>query len=292
MMIQNSQQGKMVQHVRSIARALSEVLRKIVSGGDIVSSGAGFGDLENDVEIRADIEMGNYIAEALLESGYFSEVLIEGMETRAGNPEAMYKAYVDPLDNSLGYKQRIGWVTGLPYTSVITVTDGKLFFFFLHAAIIELRDGIFWESSRVADGEWRVEMRSRLMHEKTRVMSVEEYKPREHMLAIELYYPRGRELIFKGFEGEKVYLVAPKSAAFEMMLVATGRTIGFVSTNQKGHELGAGVAMVLGAGGVAVNLDTGKSLLDTEYDFNSQTPVILAANEKIVDQLRKRFGLE
>lgn len=69
-----------------------------------------------------------------------------------------------------------------------------------------------------------------------------------------------------------------------MALVASGQAVAFICDRQKMHELGAGYALVKGAGGVVVDFE-GNDLGPKEYDFNKQMPVILAANKNIVDQL-------
>ncbi|HRH31779.1 MAG TPA: inositol monophosphatase family protein, partial [bacterium] len=96
--------------------------------------------------------------------------------------------------------------------------------------------------------------------------------------------PENREKVFRAFSDVKGWLRSPGSAAYEMASVASGQAAAFICDRQKQHELGAGYALVKGAGGVAVDWD-GQDLGSRVYDFKTQTPVILAANRQIADQL-------
>jgi fructose-1,6-bisphosphatase/inositol monophosphatase family enzyme len=106
-----------------------------------------------------------------------------------------------------------------------------------------------------------------------------------------MYYPDNRQRLARAFAGEKGWLRSCGSAAYEMALVASGTAVAFVCGSQKQHELGAGYALVKGAGGVAVDWD-GRDLGVRTYDFKTQTPVVLACNMAIADQILERLHRE
>lgn len=265
-----------------------------LQGGERILHGDGaFGAMENDPELKADRVVGLRLAELLRAFDDTGRVTVEGGadETIEGVKRDVW-ATVDPIDGSLNYAHR-GQMTGFPHTSVITILDrpnGEPYQFrdIMAAGIVDLRRGISdaWFVGKCPES-CRYETYARGTNgelDRTRTL-LENHLDLGQMNVIgEMYYPSNREKMMRAFAGQKGWLRSPGSAAYEMASVASGQAAAYICDQQKQHELGAGYALVTGAGGVAVDWD-GKDLGERVYDFKTQTPCILAANQRIADQL-------
>lgn len=274
-----------------LATLMHEACRKIAAlehGGDIIRQGASFGGIADDTEIRADAMLAEHFADGLTGVPGIAEIVCEGYGARAARAGDAYVAYVDPLDGSLDYLSR-GRTLGLPYSAAITVVPPHGSFSDIVAAqVMDLRatrekdlfeayrsgpSGMPWALHRLAPA---------------RTNEATELDLRKQIVLGEMYYPENRERLARAFQGEKGWLRNPGSAAYEMALVAAGVAVAYICDRQKNHELGAGYLLVTGAGGVGVDLD-GRDLGSRQYDFTAQTPVILAANQAIADQILTRL---
>lgn len=267
-------------------------LKKIEGGSAIERAGVAFGDPERDTEIKADRVLGEYFAQ-LLSTSYCEScrVTVEGgADVRLDGEDRTLWYCVDPLDGSLDYACRNG-ALGLPFSACVTVlgkADAPMFADIQAACIGDLRCTDIWSSVRAAQHDdlfhaWQDGEPLRT-HEATRL------DLGSQIVIGEMYYPENREKLARAFVGKKGYLRSIGSAAYEMAMVANGTAVAFVCDRQKQHELGAGYALVKGAGGVAVDWD-GKDLGPRAYDFKTQTPCVLAANasiaEDVLELLRK-----
>jgi fructose-1,6-bisphosphatase/inositol monophosphatase family enzyme len=286
------------------------------TGRDVVREGAAFGDLNDDTELRGDLALGAYLARMLVHRlPRVRRVTVEGLGEFPGNPAGDLWATVDPIDGSLNYLHA-GGMTGLPFVTCVTLlrdSSRVTFADVVAAGVIDLRHGLddLWYSEvDVADQyttlAGRLEVNNGWMRHQwrrltggglddvgrrlkpARVLQVSNLDLAKMVVIGEFYYPENRKLMVAAFAGEKGWLRNPGSAAYEMACVASGQTAAFICDRQKQHELGAAYALVLGAGGVAVDLD-GRDLGSRVYDFKTQTPVILAANQRIADQIIERL---
>lgn len=286
--------------------------KELTGGADIVHQGAAFGDLKDDTEIRADRELGELFRKSFSSAKFMAHrITVEGFaEDAYPGHEPFYDKglwyCVDPLDGSLNYKlgqSLFGLPQALPYTACVTVlrkSDSAVFQDVIAVAIADLRTGDIWSaSSDMVSGGYRgapppvfnadAELNGRSLY---RGETYHQGQARRHLqldlgsqiVIGEMYYPENREKLARAFAGKKGYLRSFGSAAFEMALVASGTAVAFVCDRQKQHELGAGYALVKGAGGVAVDWD-GKDLGPHAYHFKTQTPCVLAANAAIADEI-------
>lgn len=263
-------------------------------GGEIEREGGAFGDTQNDPELKADKVLGQRFAQEVLQRiEEVGLITVEGSE-EVGITGSKRNSWVtiDPIDGSLNYFHR-GAMTGFPHVAVITVLDvpdGRpcKFSDIIAAGMIDLRrnvadawlvgkcpdTGCYQSFVRGADGALR----------DARTLQVQELDLGRMNLIGEMYYTDNRERMARTFAGQKGWLRSPGSAAYEMASVASGQAVAQICGTQKQHELGAGYALVLGAGGVGVDWD-GNDLGERVYDFTTQTPCILAANQRIADQI-------
>jgi fructose-1,6-bisphosphatase/inositol monophosphatase family enzyme len=253
-----------------------DFLATLSDGGKVVRHGTSFGDVSNDTELSADRQLGAFLIRGLQTIGPIHNITVEGMGDYPSHG-GIYRAYVDPLDGSLNYKMR-GRGLGLPYTGCITALgSGSTFKSVAAAAICDYRSGDSWRVHKNGTG-YHTSMNGR-----PALTQVETVLDLGSQIVIgEMYYPENRERLCRAFAGKKGWLRSPGSAAYEMALVASGTAAAFICDRQKQHELGAGYALVKGAGGVAVDFD-GNGLGLRTYDFKTQTPVVLAANRPIAD---------
>lgn len=264
-------------------------LQELQDGDRIIHEGAGFGDLKNDTEIKADRELGLFLRDQLRRREPVSRISVEGL------PDEMVDAFeghplwvtVDPLDGSLNHRTRRGTI-GLPHTSCLTAlkvtAEPFLFNQIVVGCVVDHRSGDWWRAFRLGDEPFVTWCNGELArtHPDTKL------DLGKHIVIGEMYYSTNRDRLIRAFVGERGNLRNPGSAAYEMALVASGTAIAFICDRQKQHELGAGYALVKGAGGVALDWD-GKDLATREYTLNTQTPVILAANLAIADQILERL---
>lgn len=278
-------------------------LQKIQDGGKVIREGAAFGDLKNDTEIKADRELGEWFREVLSRGKFMADrISVEGLDDHWPNHEPFWNKglwyCVDPLDGSLNYKlgqSLFGLPHALPYAACVTVlgkSEEASFSDVIAAAVVDLRSGDLWSATVGAAGVGTALNGRPLYAYDTYHQGQERRKLRldlgSQIVIGEMYYPGNREKLARAFAGEKGYLRSFGSAAYEMALVASGTAAAFVCDRQKQHELGAGYALVKEAGGVAVDFD-GHDLGPRTYDFKTQTPVILAANQIIADQILERL---
>ena len=250
----------------------------------IVAFGTGFGDLENDTEIEADVVLGEYFAERIAALNDVGRITAEGLGERTGTGTTWW--CVDPLDGSLNYALR-GNTMGLPYTACITVlekTGDAAFSDVIAAGILDLRNGDHWLARRNQFGVYRTVVNGY----EAFTMPVTELDLGSQVVIGEMYYPENRIRLVEAFAGEKGWLRSIGSAAYEMALVASGQAAAFLCGSQKQHELGAAYALVMGAGGLALDFD-GSDLGPQPFTFNTPTPAVLAANSQIATQILERL---
>lgn len=294
--------------VCEVVFASCAVLSRLEDGGDIIRQGAAFGDLKNDTEIRADRILGEHLLERFRQPRFGAGlVTVEGFGDYPGMLDDFYNLglwyCIDPLDGSLNYKLEqdlFGARDALPYSLCVTVLRTNCYPKFkdvVVAAVMDLRTGDLWSASTVLDGERPVTglayfNRQSLWRYDTYHQGQERQELRldlgSQLIIGEMYYPENREKLCRIFAEEKGYLRSFGSAAFEMALVASGTAAAYICDRQKNHELGAAYALVKGAGGVAVDFD-GNDLGERTYRFDEQTPVVLAANRGIAEEILERM---
>ncbi len=279
---------RIVHHIEP--NQLAEILRQakdqlllLKDGGRIVKQGGAFGDLTNDTELAADKALGEFFRETIDQLRGVCRVTVEGLTEDLTRTISGLWVTVDPIDGSLNYKMR-GETPGEPHTSVVTVLSDDRDVSFDHvvlAGLNDLRRGSdqLWLTWKDEDG-----YHSTLNGQPLKTLSDTKLDIGKQIVMVETYYPSNRDLINKIFAGQKGNLSRYGSAAYEMAQVATGKAAAFICDQQKQHELGMAYALVKGAGGVALDFD-GKDLGSRVYNFKTQTPCILAANQEISLQL-------
>jgi fructose-1,6-bisphosphatase/inositol monophosphatase family enzyme len=268
-----------------VLRKAGELLKNLKGGERIDHEGGAFGDSVNDTELHADKILGEFIGGCLKERlhGAIGHISVEGqpeMEIAGGS----LLVTVDPLDGSLNYKTR-GKSIGLPYSACITVFNKMVdtrFRDVIAAGVIDLRCGDLWYSGQSVHDDERY--LTSLNDFEVHTMRAETLDLGRMVVIGEMYYPMNRELLTRAFAGQKGWLRNPGSAAYEMALVASGQAAAYICDRQKNHELGAAYALLMGADGIAIDLE-GNDLGSHDYVFSAQTPVILACNRKIADEI-------
>lgn len=258
----------------------------MVKGEQIAKQGGAFGDAKNDTEIRTDKELGTFFLEAVTGIDAVGRISVEGYADWINPEGGKLWVTIDPLDGSLNYKRRRG-AQGLPHSACITVLQRiseATFNDVIAAGVIEFGSEDLWLAWREMDGH----IVTTLNTERASTDDVTTLDLGSQIAIGEFYYPENRRRLVEAFDDSKGWLRNPGSAAFEMALVSNGTSVAFICGTQKQHELGAGYLLVKGAGGVAVDFD-GKDLGPRTYDFKTQTPVILAANATIAEQLVARL---
>lgn len=269
--------------ILDILQEAKQNLAHLKNGGDIVKKGGAFGDLLNDTDIRADHVIGMYLQKEFATSldVNVARVTVEGLDDLVTGKTGVWIC-VDPIDGSLNYKTRDRLI-GSPYTAVVTVLakyEQATFDDVLFSAVLDLRPKSpdLWYACR--ENTW--------LNEQIVSTSKEtKLDPGSQIIMTETYYPKNREALLRIFDGQKGNYSRLGSAAYEMALVSSGNAIAFICCSQKNHELGATQRLVRSAGGVAVDWE-GISIGSRPYDFRAQTPIILAANQSIADEICAR----
>ena len=274
----------MVREALALAYSTLKLIDAYDDARQTVNLGSGFGDPVNDTEINADRQIGDALI-GFLKRCAVSEIWAEGFSP-VENPTYTngLRVFIDPLDGSLNFLRSKGNIA-LPYTSVISVTRpvGSTLIFgnILASGVVDLRTNEVWYAEKgkgVAFSIYgqRVEANGRKVLDLGMGVVIGEF-----------YYPENRRLLMDVFP-EKGWLRNCGSAAYEMMLVASGVADAYVCDRQKNHELGAGYLAVTEAGGAALDFD-GNDLGLTVYDFNAQTPVVLGATKEIALEIVERI---
>lgn len=267
-----------------------EKLSRLFQGTSVARAGGAFGDTVNDTELRADRYLGEYLSNQLEQMPEIARISIEGFADLHTGRGTLWAA-VDPLDGSLDYRDH-GPVAGFPYSACVTIlgkTKDATFDDVLGGVVTDLRNGDTWSAHRNIDGHFVSYVHDGRLSREPNPHLAETHSAHEldlgQMVVLgEFYYPENRERLVRAFAGKRGWLRNPGSAAYEMASVASGQAVAFICDRQKQHELGAGYALVKGAGGVAVDLD-GQDLGPRPYDFQTQIPVVLAANPRIAHTL-------
>ncbi len=276
---------KLIDIVEQALRDARLLLQRTERGDEIVHHGGAFGDLARDTELRGDRVLGEHIRDTFADIPGVERITVEGMGD-AHSPSGTGTLWVtgDPIDGSLNYKR--GQHVGLPYVACITVLQrciNAALSDVIAAGVIDLRGGNLWLAEKQG------ERYTTTFNGAPISCATEQALDIGSMIVFgEIFYPEGRGLLARAFAGESGWLRSYGSSAYEMAVVAAGGAAAFISTRQKFHELGAGYALVRGAGGVALDF-YGSDIGSLPYDFNSQTPCILAANESIAAEIVARI---
>lgn len=278
---------KIIADCLNLARKTAD---KISDGTRVIKEGS-FGDSFNDAELTADKITGEKITELLVsvaKEKNIKRITVEGSEDLIiGNGDGNWFC-IDPIDGSLNYKMR-GNTIGLPFSCAITVLskcDNAHFKDIIAAGIMDLRSGDIWLSEKDSSGNFATTINNAV----AKPLAADRIDLGQMIIIGEMYYPENREKLIKIFSGMKGWLRSLGSAAYEIALVSSGQIAAFICDRQKQHELGAGYALIKGAGGVAVDFE-GNDLKYRLYDFKTQTPTILAVNDKIAAEIIGRLRL-
>ena len=277
-------------HLRLVLVNGTRMLQSLDGGERVAKPGGAYGDLADDTEIRADQILGLAYQKQLLGIKGVATVRVEGLPLAEAQGKT-YHVICDPLDGSLNYKTRGGGL-GLPYSACVALFDGTdldalRYRDIRNAGCIDYRSSLPEANSQAHVWDaWREDggYAARFLGKPCQTLREERLDLGRMIVIGEMYYPENREKLCRAFAGKKGWLRNPGSAVYEMALVASGTVAAYVCDRQKQHELPTGVALVLGAGGVAVDFD-GKPLLDAPFDFDAQQPAILACSQAIADQL-------
>lgn len=274
----------------AVERSLFEarqVLQELKDGGNIVGSDEGsFGDETHDIELVADRAIGRRL-QAIQREHQAGRISVEGLgDLFIANPSGDNYYCDDPLDASLSFRLR-GNTIGLPHSTVVTVfgrTRNVRFSDVIAAGVIDLRSGDRWLAVRRDDGTLETDINGI----RARTADVSKLDLGKMVVIVEMYYNEDRERFARAFRNDRGWLANPHSAAYEQALVSSGQAVAYICGRQKCDVLGAGYALVKGAGGVVVDFE-GRDIGDQPYEFKNQVPVILAANKAIADQILERL---
>lgn len=266
----------------------------IKDGEAVIHQGEGFGSLTNDTEIKADKLVGEWSLNQVLSwelsiDQRIARVSVEGLEDQRIRSDGLWVC-IDPLDGSLDYQTRGRHNTPFPYSFVVTVlkrSHEATFGDVIAAALIDLRPGRdIWIAEKQADGSFLTTFNGGpakpLVHTKLELGKM--------ILLGESYYPENRGLLYHGLRGMKGYLRSLGSAALEMAYVSSGLAAGYICHTQKQHELGAAYAFAKGSGAWISDFD-GQPLDGVPFQFNVQTPVIIACTERLAFHLRNLMAI-
>ncbi len=286
------------------------VLKDLTDGRSVLYEGEGSGSLVNDRELKADTEIGQAVSKVFLEDSRFKYAVVEG-----GTPNCVfnfkakdsYVVGIDPIDGSLAY-EKARLTAGAPYSLVVTIARARngediLFKDIVASLVYDFRVNGYWIRQPNKDGtvgHTMVRSSLRGMLKKAIPDKSTTVDLGKQFVVFESYYPQTRDIAFKAFEGEKGYLRSFCSAAWEMAMVSSGDFSAQFCLSQKNHELGAAYNLVTGAGGSVINAISGESIADEvwmkwtgklgkQYDWNIQTPVIVACNEAYGKEVYKKI---
>ncbi len=212
-------------------------------------------------------------------------ISVKGMPDLEGkNPDGCW-VIVDPLNGQTNFETR-DTSQMLPYTSCVTVLSkraGATFADIEAAGVIDLR-GLgktqhIWGAKKTGTG---YETFVSLSHP-ARTMT----GPRlttGMTISSDLYYPGNRNLLCRMFSDTRISFMCSGSTARDMATVASGQIAAYVSEDQNPFDLGAAYALVKGAGGFAKDF-AGRDLGSRPFNLESHTPVVLAANEGIKEDV-------
>lgn len=278
----------LTQTIVCILKKAKKKLTRLDRGGDVIKQGGAFGDLLNDTDIRADHVIGRFLQKEFSQLEDVARVTVEGLDDfEVRNGPGLWSC-VDPIDGSLNYKTR-GNLIGNPYTAVVTVLSrlpgDATFDHVICAVVLDLRPKssdiwYAWKEGGQLFGASHVGVLSTSRDTKL--------DPGSQVIMTETYYPANREKLLQLFNGQKGNYSRVGSAAYEMAIVSSGNAIAFLCCSQKNHELGATQLLVRAAGGVAVDWE-GNPIGSRPYNFRAQTPIILAANQSIADEIVSRL---
>lgn len=181
-----------------------EFLWNLRGGGSVIRKGGDFGDVKNDTELKADKELGEFLAEQVVRE--FSEVgrvTVEGLGELPGNAGGQLLATIDPIDGSLNYKH-CGRMNGFPFTSCITLLEDRgdktSFAVVVAASVVDLRrevrdiwvvdrsDGYVTRCGQVGESLWL-----------SKTLEADVLHLGQMNVIAEMYYPENREKVFRAF---------------------------------------------------------------------------------------------
>lgn len=274
----------------AVERSLFEarqVIQGLKDGGNIIGDDTGgFGDETHDIELVADEAIGKRL-QAIQREHQAGRISVEGLgDLFVASPSGYYWFCNDPLDASMSYRLR-GNTIGLPYSTAVTVfsrTRDVRFRDIIAAGVIDLRSSDRWLAVRRDDGALETDINGI----RARTADVSKLDLGKMVVIVEMYYKEDRERFARAFRDDRGWITNPHSAAYEQALVSSGQAVAYICGRQKCDVLGAGYALVKGAGGVVVDFN-GRDIGDQPYEFKNQVPVILAANQAIADQILLRL---
>lgn len=279
------------------------------SGREILRQGANFGDLNNDTELRADLEVGRVLLEYFQSRREVGRITVEGgadvicLDGKWTNYEAGLEKQladdakwiaIDPLDGSLNYRNSLPeFGVFLPHAvciTVLTTTKNPTFNQVRQSMVYNLggRVSVLANTDEFLDmSRQQLVVKGTSWHPKLRRENPS-FNPGELIILGDFYYPENRQLFNKIFEGQKGYFRSYGSASWEMALTAMGAVDLYVSVHQKQHELGAGYRMIQAIGGACRDL-SGNDIGPRNYDFLTPLPVVMSAYPNLVDEFLKRL---
>lgn len=255
-------------------------------GKEIISTGAGFGDLINDTEIQADRTLGEFLRDLFLLENWCHQVTVEGLGTYTEDNQGEYKVYVDPLDNSQGFLANAGTIA-FPYSMCVHIMPvGKNKFKDIVAgAVLDLRNGDLFYGEKTEQGCISY-LNETQLHPSDELLDV---PARKDTIITDFCYIENRKILPFIFSEEKSTIRGCGSAALEMVYPVLDRVALYFCAKQKMHELGAAYIINKGAGRKIYHLWDRKELREYTYNFDEQIPVLIARNENIIGDFFSRL---
>lgn len=229
------------------------------------------------------------ISSELLGAGFKGNISIEGAgeekQVISTGDEQTWVCIV-PIDGIESYRNRNGSKIISPFSTCITVLskkEGAKFSDILFSGMINLEDGDIWIAERLSSG-FVSRFNGEIIYQ-DHDKEIAEIAQKNKWVVSELTSRQVSSIKMP----EENWFRCSDASAYEMAIVALGVALVFVREQQSCSELGAGYALVKGAGGVAIDFD-GNDLGEREYLFNAQTPVILAGNKSLAEDILARLN--
>lgn len=233
---------------------------------------------ESDIVTRGDIDVSNELIRFLEKQEINAIVRTEESGAVMLHPEPSLTICIDDIDGTDNY-YRCRQL--LPHCTVISVFDSvePVLADALVAAVIEHRSGYLWHAVR-GKGLF-------LDNEAVRT-SGKKVLNRRTLCIIDHYASSGSVKSLSGLY-KNAWVKDFGSAAFHLAGTASGFFDAYVSTMQKGHELGAGYLFMEEAGGCILDF-SGARLGSQTYDFNGTYGIVAAATDDLCEQILLRIS--
>lgn len=269
-------------------------LGNLADSGISLKENPGSSDVKNEIELSADKQLAEYFIKTLSQDSEIkdsiSKIVIKNQEkTWTGN--GSLGIFINPLNGSLNFLHKSINI-GLPYTSIITITDtcqAPKLKNIITSGIIDLRTGFKWISIK-NEKQFITTFRNLPCNP----CPIKKLNTPKTIIVGEICCPQNKEILYKLSQNQTGGIKNLGSPAYEMALIATGQVSAYICDHQEQLELGAAYTLIQGLQHLEhppVIMDwQGKSLDENAFSLNTQTPVIITANQAIANQILEKIN--